>query len=98
MQAKLIYLNHEITVTLPDPAEDNTVKVCINKLPGTYDEILYNAYLTNFQFSGDSVDPNNWILEALEAAIKTISGYGTVYAEITTGEQHSSEDLGDNPF
>ena len=96
MQATINYLNVEIQVSLPNPEEDNTVKVVIHRLPGTYNETLYNSYLRNFQFSGESIDPNNWILEALNWAIAELKGYGMEYNEETAVE--SSKDNADILF
>jgi hypothetical protein len=72
MKATLNYLDCIINIDLPNPEEDNTVRVLIERAPLTYDPELYNAYLDHFQFSGESQDPNNWILEAIEVAIRFI--------------------------
>jgi hypothetical protein len=97
MEATINYLNVEIQVSLPNPEEDNTVKVEIHRLPGTYDGTLYNSYLKDFQFSGES-DPNNWILEALNWAIIVVKGYGMEYNEETAVVTESSKDSADIPF
>jgi hypothetical protein len=98
MKATINYLNVEIQVSLPNPEEDNTVKVLIHKLAGTYDETLYNSYLKDFQFSAESTDPNNWILEALNWAIIVLKGYGMEYNEETAVVTESSENSTDIPF
>ncbi|GAX45770.1 hypothetical protein NIES4075_67910 [Tolypothrix sp. NIES-4075] len=105
MQATINYLNCLITVDLPNPEEDNTVKVFVKRLPGTYDKNLYYAGLTNFQFSAESENPNDWILEALKHAIASIEYYVTPYAVselpaiIKTEIDESSEEEYENfPF
>jgi hypothetical protein len=98
MEATINYLNHTIKVSLPDSEEDNTVKVEIYRLPGTYDERLYNSYFKDFQFSGESTDPNNWILEALSFAIAELKGYGVEYQETAAAIAKTPEKDTDIPF
>jgi hypothetical protein len=98
MKATINYLNNKIEVLLPNPEEDNTVKVQIHRLAGTYDETVYNSYLKDFQFSAESIDPNKWILEALNWAILVLKGYGVEYNEETAVVTESSKDSADIPF
>jgi hypothetical protein len=104
MQATINYLNCLITIDLPNPEEDNTVKVLIKRLPGSYNENLYNAYLKDFQFSGESEDPNDWILEALRHAIASVKYYVEPYAIFEPSamavdkDTEESEDYDSIPF
>jgi hypothetical protein len=104
MQVTINYLNCLITVELPNPVDDNTIKVLIRRLPGTYNENLYNSYLKDFQFSGESEDPNNWILEALRHAIASVKYYVEPYAIFEpsttspTVDTEESEDYDSIPF
>lgn len=84
-QVTIELLNCIITVNLPDAEDDNTVLVEIHRKKGTFDSASYNSFLKNFQFSAESLDPNKWVLEALDAAIATISSYGILYAPLPTG-------------
>ena len=78
-KATFIYLNHRIEIELPLAAQDNTILCSIFHLPGTYDEILYNSFVTNFQFSAAGDDPNTWILEAIASAIQQLGFRGDEY-------------------
>jgi hypothetical protein len=49
---------HHIQIEIPDPEDDNTIYVSIYRSKGTYDPNEYNAYLTDYQFSAESSDPN----------------------------------------
>lgn len=85
MKIPLTYLNHCIEITLPDPTEDNTIFVTISRSSGTYDENLYNAYLTDYLFCAENADPNRWLAEAVESAIATLADRGIYYyLEATT--------------
>ncbi len=68
--ATITYLNHWSEIKLPDPNEDNTIHYTIYPLPGTYDDTLYNSYLADFQYSATEDDPNLWVTEAINSAIK----------------------------
>lgn len=94
MQATINYLNCLIAIDLPNPEEDNTVKVFVERLPGTYDENLYYAGLKQFQFSAESENPNDWIMEALKHAIASIAPYVepyTVWEPLTATQTATSE-------
>lgn len=77
--ATLNYLNHIIEVNLPNPDEDNTIYVSISRQEGTYDVTFYNSYLKDFQFSAQSKNPNDWILEALQSSIQYLNNWETFY-------------------
>ena len=79
------WLNHDISIELPDPKESNTIYVLICRQEGTYDPKQYNAYLAEYQFSAKSDDPNDWVLEGIRqaiaqacaaSAIATLASYG----------------------
>ena len=78
-KAIFTYLNHRIEIELPHPEEDNTVLCTIYRLPGTYDAVLYNDYVDNYQFSAVGDDPNQWVLEAISHAIKQLEFSGLEY-------------------
>ncbi|MBH8564457.1 hypothetical protein I8748_20105 [Nostoc sp. CENA67] len=88
MQATLNYLNHLITIDLPNPEENNTCFVLIER---------QGAYLDDFQFSGESEDPNDWILEGTRLAIKTIKSYGVSFYTKKPACS-TAEDCKDIPF
>lgn len=96
------WLNHHIRIELPDPADDNTVYVEIHRQPGTYDPELYNPYLTDYRFSADSDDPNNWVLEGVESALAQLAHYGHQFhlpkPVPVTADVGSSDELDDIPF
>ncbi len=81
--ATLNYLNHHIRLELPDPEDNNTVYVEIHRQSGTYDPNEYNSYLSDFQFSAESPNPNDWVIEAMKYAIADLAGYGVKFHEIT---------------
>lgn len=101
-KASLNYLDFSIEIQLPDPSEDNTIHVAIYRAQGTYDQNLYNSYLTNYQFSANSPDPNMWLLEAMEIAIATLKQWGIAYALDDDTEllkqNNIEEDLESIPF
>lgn len=78
-QAIFTYLKHRIEIQLPDPTEDNTIHYTIYRLPGTYDDALYNSYVACYQFSAAGDDPNQWVLEAISSAIQQLTFQGAEY-------------------
>ena len=46
-EATFTYLNHRIEIQLPDPTKGSTVEITFYRLPGTYDDALYHAFVTN---------------------------------------------------
>lgn len=78
-EAIFTYLNHRIEIQLPDPTEDNTIHFTIYRLPGTYDDTLYNAFVDNYQFSATEDDPNLWVVEAIKSGIQQLSFSGNEY-------------------
>ncbi len=101
-QVTFNYLNFTIQIELPNPHEDNTVRVAIYRVEGTYDSSLYNSFLTNYQFSADNLDPNNWVLEAIETAIATLKRWDVAYFSdcdtLLVSQSNSEEDLEMIPF
>lgn len=100
--ATLNYLDFRIEIQLPDPSEDNTIHVAIHRAEGTYNQNLFNSYLTNYQFSANNLDPNTWLLEAMETAIATLKQWDVAYALLSNTESlkhnNSEEDLESIPF
>ena len=96
-EATFIYLNHRIEILLPDPNEDNTIHCTIYHLPGTYDESLYNDFVTNFQFSATADDPNQWILEAISSAIKQLGFRGDEYHTAPPVQEPKWAELSNEP-
>lgn len=78
-EAIFTYLNHRIEINLPDPSDDNTIHFTIYRVEGTYDESLYNSYICQRQFSGVADDPNQWVIEAINHAIRQLSFDGIEY-------------------
>lgn len=78
-QATFTYLNHRIEIELPDPTEDNTIHYTIYRVPGTYDDALYNDFVAAYQFSAAGDDPNLWVFEAIGSAIRQLSVSGNEY-------------------
>lgn len=78
-KATFTYLDHRIEIELPDPTEDNTIHCSIFRLPGTYDAVLYNDFVTNYQFSAVEDDPNLWVVEAIKSAIQQLAFSGNEY-------------------
>lgn len=81
--ARLNYLNHHIRIELSDPADDNTVYVEIHRQVGTYDPNEYNSYLTDYRFSAESTDPNDWVMEGVKSAIASLSSWGVKFHELS---------------
>ena len=101
--ARLSYLNHHIQIELPNPGDGNTIYVEIHRQMGSYDPNEYNPYLTDYQFSAESDDPNDWVLEGVKSAIASLSSYGVRFhepppASPTVGLDESSDELDEIPF
>jgi hypothetical protein len=94
------WLNHHIRIELPDPEDDNTVYVEIHRQTGTYDPQLYNSYLTDYRFSAESNDPNQWVVEGAKSAIAELSGWGVKFHESKSASVAAvvGEDEDDIPF
>ncbi len=98
------YLNHHITIELPDPEDDNTIYVGIYRATGTYDPNEYNPDLNHYQFSAESPDPNDWVVEGIKSAIAELSTWGVKFheqppiVERSLTEGNSSDDLDSIPF
>jgi hypothetical protein len=75
------YLNHNIQIEVPDPEDTNTIYVTICRAKGSYDPEIYNSYLTDYQFSAESNDPNDWVVEGIKSAIRELSGWGVKFHE-----------------
>lgn len=99
------WLNHHIRIELSDPDDDNTIYVFIYRQAGTYDPELYNSYLSDYQFSAESDDPNDWVVEGVKSALAQLNSWGVKFHEPTlppvvtaveSGE--SSVELDDIPF
>ena len=96
-EAIFTYLNHRIEIQLPDPSEDNTVEITFYRLPGTYDETLYNDFVTNYQFSAEADDPNQWVLEAITIAIQQLGFSGNVYHHTPPVQALEQAELSNEP-
>lgn len=95
------YLNHYIEIQLPEPKEDNTIYVNLWRADGTYDASLYNAYLTDYQFSATNNDPNQWLTEAISSAINVLANWGIKYYEPPSTPETTNptfDDIYDIPF
>ena len=96
-QAIFSYLNHRIEIELPDPTEDNTIKYTIYRQPGTYDEVLYNSYVTDFQFSATADDPNQWVVEAISSAIQQLGFVDGIEYHTPPVQESEWAELGNEP-
>lgn len=96
------WLNHHIRIELPDPDDGNTIYVEIHRQTGTYDPNEYNSYLTDYQFSAESSDPNDWVSEGVKSAIATLASYGHRFHESlpvpVAAAVDSDEELDNIPF
>lgn len=81
MIISLTYLDHCIKIDLPDPEDSNTIYITLSRIEGNYDPNTENAYLTDFQYSATSEDPNQWLAEAVGVAIAALSNRGIKYYE-----------------
>lgn len=99
MKISFTYLNHYFEIELPDPEEENNIYVSLWRAKETYDPDLYNAYLTDYQFSATSPDPNQWLTEAISSAISTLAGWGIKYHDLpptpTSTPNNSDDDNSD---
>ena len=77
------WLDHHIRITLSDPDDDNAIYVEIHRQTGTYDPSEYNSYLTDYRFSAESSDPNDWVLEGVKSAIVELSSWGVKFHELS---------------
>lgn len=77
------YLNHHIRIGLSDPEDDNTIYVSIYRQTGTYDPNEYNPDLNHYQFSAESNDPNEWVMEGIKSAIAELSSWGVKFHELS---------------
>lgn len=93
----LIYLGHRVEISLPDPFEDNTICIGIYREEG-YDPETYNEDLMHYQFSAESADPNEWVMEALKSAIAQLTNRGVKFYEQRPVSTVSNSDEGDIPF
>jgi hypothetical protein len=96
------WLNHHIRIELSDPDDGNTIYVEIHRQTGTYDPELYNSYLTDYQFSAESNDPNDWVVEGVKSALAQLAHYGHQFhspkAVPVAAAAGSSDELDDIPF
>ncbi len=100
MKISFAYLDHWIEVQLPDPEDSNTIYVNLWRAEGTFDTDLYNAYLDDYQFTTSSSDPNEWVIEAINSAIKHLTSWGVYYYEpsLISAKTASNADIADIPF
>ena len=78
------YLNHHIRIELSDPEDDNTIYVSVYRATGTYDPNEYNPDLNHYQFSAESNDPNDWVMEGVKSAIAELDAWGVRFHERIT--------------
>ena len=92
------FLNHRIHISLPDPDDSNEIYVEIYRKAGTFNPDLYNAYRTHYQFSADSNDPNDWVVEGVKSALIELAGYGEKFHESRAKVEPTAQDYEDIPF
>ncbi|AFZ27213.1 hypothetical protein Cylst_5173 [Cylindrospermum stagnale PCC 7417] len=63
------------SISISDPEEGNDVKVTVRMDEGQFNKDHYSGYCTDFQYSAESSDPNDWENEAIEAAKRAGDGW-----------------------
>lgn len=79
MIVSFTYLNHCIEINLPDPEDSNIIYISLTKAPGTYDCSQETGYLTDYCYTAQSSDRNQWLTEAVSIAIKGLANRGIKY-------------------
>jgi len=98
MTVTFTYLNHYIEIDLPDPEDSNIIYITLSASEGTFDPNTENAYLTDFQHSATSEDPNSWLAEAVGVAIASLNHRGIRYYEPKPTQVSADFELSDIPF
>ena len=98
MTVTFTYLNHCIEIDLPDPEDSNTIYITLSKAEGTFDPNVENAYITDFQHSAASEDPNSWLAEAVEVALASLNHRGIKYYESKSIQELEDFEPSDIPF
>lgn len=91
--AVINYLGHIIEIELDDPIEGNDIKISIHSIyHDEYDSSdLSRGYVTDYQFSAENQDPNQWLSEAIDSATWHLTNRGIKFSDYRPVEQKTVE-------
>lgn len=88
--AVINYLDHIIEIKLDSPDEGNDIKIAIHSI--YYEpEDSSQGYLTDYQFSAESPNPNKWLLEAIDSAIWQLNNRGVRFSDYNPKSEELTE-------